>query len=504
MQEETPARHLPTILTDALIICVALTAILLSIWVYRAQYRAAWEENATFARDNAKSVLFALSDHTEHLLDYCDNNVRTIRQEYLTHGNGTALKTYLKTVQIPHASDISGNLVIADEKGTVFYRTGTDTSVHGNLSGTPYFKYFRNNQEETLYLDPTRTGILSDRPQFRLIRPIIQNGKFHGVVLQSISVTHFTHLFESYHIGAHGFMAIIGLDHHLIARHPQTPQNYADKSTGVNDLWPYLINAPSGKYDTKNTDDGQTRHVFYAVSRNYPLVIAVGISDADIDNDISQTRRLLDIQLAIFIISSVIACILILILLRQNRRIAENERHIRYLADTDALTGAKSRRTFLAMADKEFSRARRYNQSLSVIMIDADNFKNINDTYGHHTGDIVLQKLAEITAGTLRQSDIFGRIGGEEFAVLLPQTTADKATAVAERIRLSIMKHVIGTVKSPVRFTISAGVSTRREATEDFAALLNDADRALYSAKNKGRNCIAVSEAEITEEPNRN
>jgi diguanylate cyclase (GGDEF)-like protein len=157
------------------------------------------------------------------------------------------------------------------------------------------------------------------------------------------------------------------------------------------------------------------------------------------------------------------------------------------------LTGLANRRRFMQLAEHELSRKRRYGGELAVFMMDLDHFKVVNDTYGHQTGDLVLQKVGEICREVLRDLDCVGRLGGEEFAVLLPRTDVEHAMAVAERLR-DAMEHasVAASHGETVRFTISIGVATLRDETTSLDTLLNQADRALYQAKHCGRNRVTL------------
>jgi len=164
-------------------------------------------------------------------------------------------------------------------------------------------------------------------------------------------------------------------------------------------------------------------------------------------------------------------------------------------ANQDYLTGLFNRRHFLEQGQVEFARMLRYGESLSVFMLDVDRFKGINDTYGHKTGDIVLQKLSEVLRQTLRTFDIIGRFGGEEFAVLLPETDAQKAHEVAERLReITARTDVALEGGLLLRFTVSIGVATLKDKTTTLDMLLNQADKALYRAKEGGRNKVCVAD----------
>ena len=163
------------------------------------------------------------------------------------------------------------------------------------------------------------------------------------------------------------------------------------------------------------------------------------------------------------------------------------------LATTDGLTRLYNRRTFLQRAESEFERSRRYQRPLSVLMLDVDHFKNVNDTYGHETGDRVLRVLADASRKSLRQQDVIGRYGGEEFVAFLPETPSEVALEVAERLRQSVAALGVGSANGVVKVTASIGVATAGRGTAAVAQLINAADQALYEAKQQGRNRVVVS-----------
>ena len=160
------------------------------------------------------------------------------------------------------------------------------------------------------------------------------------------------------------------------------------------------------------------------------------------------------------------------------------------LATTDHLTGLQNRRAFLESSEKELRRSRRTGQPLALLMIDADHFKSINDSYGHPVGDEVLRRIGSTCRALLRDEDVCGRIGGEEFAVTLAQATLPVAITVAERLRhtLSEIEVVVGEIK--LKFTVSVGVAALAEGFASIDKLLSVADEGLYAAKNGGRNCV--------------
>ncbi|MDX2104429.1 MAG: diguanylate cyclase [Alphaproteobacteria bacterium] len=176
------------------------------------------------------------------------------------------------------------------------------------------------------------------------------------------------------------------------------------------------------------------------------------------------------------------------------------------LATSDPLTGLANRRHFLDLAERELVRQRRTGLSLAVLMVDIDHFKRINDTYGHAEGDAVLRAVAAMCRGVLRTSDLVGRLGGEEFGIILPETTAATALEIAERLRLAIAEVFVPISPSSDdgsppdadrrRVTASIGVSIANAGEASIDPPLARADTALYRAKNTGRNRVELETIE--------
>ena len=171
-------------------------------------------------------------------------------------------------------------------------------------------------------------------------------------------------------------------------------------------------------------------------------------------------------------------------------RIAASYRHASL---TDPLTGVTNRRGFFQMGERLLMRTRFARQPSALLMFDLDQFKSINDRYGHHAGDDVLTAFCKVVTAHLRPSDLFGRIGGEEFACLLPDTEPQDALWLAERVRAAVeaASHPAG--EHSVRATVSVGAASSNDATADLTGLLNAADQALYRAKEAGRNRVEIA-----------
>ena len=179
--------------------------------------------------------------------------------------------------------------------------------------------------------------------------------------------------------------------------------------------------------------------------------------------------------------------------LRAGKRIVDLEEALRVQATHDALTGAWNHGAIIDMLELELARAEREGISTGAVLVDLDNFKRVNDTYGHLTGDAVLRESAQRMTRVLRRPDVLGRYGGEEFLVVLPGCEEPDAQGLAERLRRCIACDPVATSMGKVSFTISLGVTTIGKGERmGVAEVLQRADEALYQAKREGRNRVVV------------
>ncbi|MCW9036025.1 MAG: diguanylate cyclase [Rhodospirillales bacterium] len=171
----------------------------------------------------------------------------------------------------------------------------------------------------------------------------------------------------------------------------------------------------------------------------------------------------------------------------------EHEEELRVYATTDGLTGADNRRSFMEKCEHELHRANRYSRPLSFLLLDLDHFKQVNDTHGHAAGDEALKQVTKFCQVTLRDEDTFGRIGGEEFAILLPENDKAAALEAAERLRHGISELTIKSEEIEFKLTASIGVASSHPEETTPDTVLKRADKALYAAKNGGRNCVEAA-----------
>ncbi len=225
------------------------------------------------------------------------------------------------------------------------------------------------------------------------------------------------------------------------------------------------------------------RELLVPTQRNGRIVSVLGVGNKSEDYDDS------DVELVSYIADLVWT---IVAQKRADEQLMQLNGRLARLALTDELTGLANRRSFFMHGAEEIGRARRYQVPLSVMMLDLDNFKDINDTYGHEAGDSTLQNVAEALRGSIREVDLVARLGGEEFGVLLPNTSAADAVPLAERIRQAIAREGGRGADPPVGVTTSIGVAGYRDDMPNIDALLRAADAALYQAKAEGRDRVVL------------
>lgn len=249
---------------------------------------------------------------------------------------------------------------------------------------------------------------------------------------------------------------------------------------------PVIHNDYSSLPNKKGMPDGHAsvlRQLVVPTIRDGKVVSILGVGNKAIDYDLR------DAELVSYIADLVYSIV-------ENER-AEAQIHqlnnqLQRLAMTDELTGLANRRAFFVRGEEELKMARRYAAPLSLLMLDIDRFKGINDTYGHHVGDQVLQLVANTMQTLIREVDKLGRIGGEEFAILLPKTGPEEASRLAERLRRGLEKKSLQSEGQTIGVTISIGVAPFCSTTKTLDDLLRDADAALYRAKNQGRNRVVI------------
>ncbi|HTY04564.1 MAG TPA: sensor domain-containing diguanylate cyclase [Rhodocyclaceae bacterium] len=380
-------------------------------------------------------------------------------------------------------------IAVADEHGQLLASSGVNfPPADINYADREYFR--RHQAGEDLVVGELIMSRTLGRRGTTVSRAIRSpRGELKGVVLVTLESQHFMQLIQRIRRSPNQAVSVLRLDGAVFVRSPEVELGARFPRAEVLER---VAHAGSGTYfEARGAVDGLPRLLAFEAIDDFPLVVVASQSRDEVLAPWWTFTAFVAGGLVITLSALGLAAVFVFKSAAETEILqAELERQ----AHTDSLTGLLNRRHFLTLAEKELSRAERYGGPVAVLMMDIDHFKKINDTYGHQIGDEVLQRLAERCRLELRDIDAIGRMGGEEFAVLLPQTEADVALEVAERLRQVIAETAVPLDRGlPLHFTVSIGVAATRGAVPNIDTLLSQADDALYEAKDAGRNRIAVA-----------
>jgi diguanylate cyclase (GGDEF)-like protein len=314
-------------------------------------------------------------------------------------------------------------------------------------------------------------------------------GRLLGGATAAIDLNYAQKWLSDLSIETNDFMAVLDTDGFLLARTPYLPELIGERIAAPDGMRVFGGADNTASLLSNSAIDGRERVLGLSRMDTLPFVAIVGIDSASALEGWNYRATQFAIGFLVLLAISVWA-------LRAHLDALAQREHLHQLATTDALTGIANRHHLLEVAAREFSRAQRYEHPLSVLMIDIDRFKSINDRWGHATGDRVIQEMARLMQDVARDPDVSGRLGGEEFVVVLPETDLHGAQVVAERLRRAVeaSEQVSADTGGALRFTVSIGVATLDVADTSFQAALERADAALYQAKTGGRNRVVAAE----------
>lgn len=319
-----------------------------------------------------------------------------------------------------------------------------------------------------------------------------------SVLLASVEIAPIVALFENERVQPNGAILLARRDGLILARAPYM-EDMVGRSAAQTDVFAqFLPRSPRGvELSSSSATDGVTKLTAYTALDDFSLVVAVAAAEDDI---LVRWWR----EVAVIGLAGLALTLLALVAARRLIRLLQQQEETRAqlyrMATTDDLTGCLNRRHFLDSLGREFARSKRHGEPLTLMVLDLDFFKRINDGYGHAVGDEALAAFVRVAQDSLRQSDILARLGGEEFGILLPETGATQALPVAERLRQGVADIRIATPLGVVQFSVSIGLAEYTPAAGDADTLLLWADRAVYGAKAAGRNRVLVYGASAEKE----
>jgi diguanylate cyclase (GGDEF)-like protein len=376
-------------------------------------------------------------------------------------------------------------------EGKLYYIPSPEGRSPADVSDRAYFKAQLAPSGGRLYIgDPVMSRISGKWGipiSWRLEAPV--SGMlvmFAAIELDGLFAVH-----EKLRIKPAGTIMLINDKGVVLSRTPPDPALIGKNvSATANFIKEYGVN-PRGGFTSDAESDGVRRVVSYERLEDYPVIVLVSEGVQEVLAPFYHRRN---ITLAVSAVVTVVLILLAFFLQRFLRAFNAARKDLERMARIDSLTGMLTRRSFLEVGNREFSRAHRYERPTVVLALDIDHFKRVNDTYGHAKGDAVLRECCAAWLTVLREQDFLGRLGGEEFCAILPETGLEGAWRVADRLRQVTAKLRFADEHSAFGVTVSIGMATITAADRQLAHVMERADKALYVAKKQGRNRVETLE----------
>ncbi|MBC7681217.1 MAG: diguanylate cyclase [Ferruginibacter sp.] len=401
-------------------------------------------------------------------------------------------------------------LRVAQADGRVVLGRGLNKAEGRTWADREYFGLLRDHTGAGLVISKPLVGRVSMQYIISFSRRYnFPDGRFAGVVSAPMPISHFAQALSNFNLGASGSLILRDADLGLITRVPAIPNKAAGQvgNSAVSKEFQQIVGsgARSATYFTAAGADGLERLSTYRRLQEAPMLVVASMAQRDylVGWNLEVYRSV--VMAGSFLVVSLLLGAFLLRALRQAEkhqrqleaqlaRISTLQTLLQEQAIRDPLTGLFNRRYLDETLARDLSRAKREGHSLALILLDLDNFKRINDTYGHLAGDQVLKILSALLRKGARQSDTICRFGGEEFLVVLPNMSLDQARQKVDAWRLEFAQTVIQFGDVSLRVTFSAGVAVCPQHGGDSDALVACADAALYRAKQAGRNRVLIGE----------
>jgi len=466
-----------------------LTAANMVAWL--GQKRRSYEAELATAMREAEIANDAFAEETLQMFRQIDLVLRGIRAFHQRSGSVAETERYIQDLGLGQGRIENGYLVDAAGRLVITHNPAT---VGRSVADRDYYRFHQSTPEDVPHVSAVELGRATGQYLFRVTRRIDDaQGRFAGVSLVTVAPSSIADFYARLTHNDGSVASLISTrDRRVRARVPTPPVDVWARPLD-SAIWAQLAARPAGRYEANGAIDGVRRHFVYRTIPEWEMVMLTGVPESLIQAKAAQSFWRTSL---VMIGSNLVLVVLALVLSTIDRQ----RQRMKQLASTDPLTGLPNRRELLATGERELARAQRYGRPFSLLLIDIDHFKRVNDRHGHASGDRVLQALARCGASALRDSDTFGRFGGEEFLALLPETDAAGAATLAERLRHAAQACADGVDDQgqPIAFTLSIGLAVGLAPPETLATQLSRADAALYRAKAQGRNRVEQAEPPST------
>ncbi|GGF58917.1 deoxyribonuclease [Azorhizobium oxalatiphilum] len=476
------------------------------LWQVRT---AAWQM-AVRTAENATATLSVSIARNLNIVDLSLAGLQETVEQFDLSGMEPRLRNSTLFDRAASAEDLGAMLVLS-ENGDVLYDNAGWPPRAGNFADRDYFRVHVNTQRGPYLAKPYVSRLREGDHSVAISRRWSDaDGHFKGVLIGAIRLAYFTNLLGRVNLGPRAVLGIARDDGTVLTRVPSTDGTWnVGLDLSRSEVMQKVLSGAPQLFNAMSKVDGIERTYVYEKIGSFPLYLVVGFSHADVlDSWITEAATIFGL--------GTLACFIIIALFLSLQRVLDRqmdvERDLERLATTDVLTGLSNRRYFDEVLQREWDRSRRMLAPLSLMLIDVDYFKAVNDKLGHAAGDAVLRTIAStIAASLLRPGDMVARYGGDEFAVLLANTDQTGALTVASRIREGVASlqaqalnggtMVAGTL---VAGTVSVGIGTGIVVPDSVSSvedLFRASDRALYRAKRGGRDRVEACGIEEGMEP---
>lgn len=451
-----------------------------------------YENNIEQTQVNTATATRLVAEQADTTMQTADTIVASLVERVEAEGVGPDARNRLYRLMTSLAAALPAihEMGITDRDGNAIVKSLVPDPTGLNYSERGYFKFHASHRDRGPFVGARIKSKIDGSYNVTVTRRLNDaDGNFAGVVVTSVSMQAFQRLFDQMQAQSGGVIALLSEDGTILARSPPLPGDGA--SPAGTDLQRLVSRQPGpSPFAAVSGIDGLRRLGSYQHLSRFPLTVLVSQSEWDVQR--SWRQELLS---QVSILMCMTASLVVL-----GRRELQSKRMLSAQAMQDDLTGLANRRRFDEQIEREFKRAARSGQPVSLVVIDLDHFKAYNDHFGHLGGDECLRTTARtLQAFTRRSGDLAARIGGEEFAILLPGSDAAAAKAIAEEVRMAV--HGLALPHAPTiggMVTLSAGVATAMPARDPQGThtLIELADAALYAGKVQGRNVVVVAGAE--------
>jgi len=445
------------------------------------------------ARDAAQNLVISLQKETERKLDIDQLVMRNVVTSAETPSVFHLPPEIRQVIAFSTASNAKelGALFVTDAAGNFVLDSRSALPRKINVSDRDYFQIQRRQKDAGLYISKPflPRGTDTDQPRIALSRRLEdKGGQFIGIVAATLQLNYFHELFKDSILGPHGTITLLRTDGTVLMRQPYHTGDIGSSLAGGHSF-PPLVQSDQGNYvDIAVLDHIERLYSFRRIG-SYPLVVVVGFATEDIYA--GWRKRAIAIGGVTVILDALFITLSLMFSAQLRKRLAM-ERQLQKLAWFDSLTGLPNRAQLQREALRVLSYSSRNALSFATLFIDLDRFKRVNDTEGHAAGDEVLSEIARRLRVYIRGEDLIGRLGGDEFLLILCNCDVLKATQIAGRILQSVVQPIVINSKHDTHITISAsiGISLYPYDGQDTDTLLRNADMAMYQAKSGGRNQV--------------